>query len=119
MNYTTFSKLYHEALEYSNLELYIAERGWQDWMDAYLTDNNDASQVSDILTRIYIMAHQPIKEMRIGAGFKTRAGFARDYSIPLRTLEDWESGAANVTQYVKALIAYTFFVSEEMKNEQD
>lgn len=36
-------------------------------------------------------AHE-IKALREGAGSSSQAVFARDYRIPLRTLQDWEGG---------------------------
>lgn len=33
ITYDLFTKLYGEAKTYDSLELYISERGWQDWMD--------------------------------------------------------------------------------------
>lgn len=119
MNYSTFSRLYFEALDYKYAGLYVAERGWQDWMDAYTTDDDDVSRVDDVLRLIFELAHQPLKEMRIGAGFKTRTGFAREYHIPDRTVQAWEYGTTKMAEYNKALIAYTIFVGEELKNEQD
>lgn len=35
MLYEVFVRIYKEGKEYDNEEMYIAERGWQDWMDRY------------------------------------------------------------------------------------
>ena len=32
MTYTLFSRLFREADNYNDVEMYIAERGWQDWI---------------------------------------------------------------------------------------
>ena len=39
ITYDLFTKLYGEAKTYDSLELYISERGWQDWMDDFDIDN--------------------------------------------------------------------------------
>lgn len=44
-----------------------------------------------------------IKEMRVLLQF-SRTEFSRHYHIPLRTLEDWESGKRNPPNYVLELL---------------
>ena len=39
MDFILFNRLYCEAKEYENLEMFIAERGWQEWMDNYKIDD--------------------------------------------------------------------------------
>lgn len=101
MTYELFTQLYSEALEYSDVDMYIAERGWQDWMEAF--DNH-----GNILKDIYTLANSSLKEIRESHGY-TRAAFAKEYNIPIRTLEDWESEKRTAPIYVSILIAYTFF----------
>ena len=48
ITYDLFTKLYGEAKTYDSLELYISERGWQDWMD-----NFNIETVTAILRKIY------------------------------------------------------------------
>lgn len=101
MKFELFSKLYAEALEYSDIDMYIAERGWQEWM-------NDFENPGNVLTSTYTLAHGSIKEIRESNGF-SRVAFSKSYNIPIRSLENWESGARKAPEYVKTLIAYTFF----------
>lgn len=101
MKFELFSKLYLEALEYSDIDMYIAERGWQDWM-------NDFENHGDILERIYELAYMSIREIRESNGL-SRAAFSRAYNIPIRTLETWDANISKTPVYVETLIAYTFF----------
>ncbi|HEM6302172.1 TPA: hypothetical protein U2D09_000334 [Streptococcus suis] len=103
MQFELFNKLYSEALESPSLELYIAERGWQDWMDQY-----NAKDVADILSAIYSLASSTLAEARRCS----RAEFARRFDIPVRTLEDWDSGKRVPPIYVKKLIDYVIYMEQ-------
>ncbi|MBO0423876.1 helix-turn-helix domain-containing protein [Enterococcus plantarum] len=106
MKYDLFATLYAEAQEYSNVEMYIAERGWQEWMDNYPSE-----QLGNILTSIYELATTSLKEIRESRKI-SRAAFSRVYNIPVRTLEDWDTEKRKITDYNKMLIAYTFFMND-------
>ena len=101
MKYELFVTLYNEALDYSDVDMYIAERGWQDWMGGY--DN-----VGNILKTIYQLATSTLQENREMLGL-SRAKFSRRYNIPVRTLENWDAGTREAPEYVKILIDYTLF----------
>lgn len=106
MKYELFATLYQEALEYTDLDMFVAERGWQEWMD-----NFDNDKLGDILTTIYALANMSIKEMRESKKM-SRAQFSRIYNIPIRTLENWDGETRKMTSYDKMLIAYTFFMDD-------
>ncbi|HFU4488750.1 TPA: helix-turn-helix domain-containing protein [Streptococcus suis] len=101
MKFELFNKLYSEALESPSLELYIAERGWQEWMESY-----EAQEIADILSTVHKLANSTLAESREGS----RAEFARRFDIPIRTLEDWDSGKRVPPVYVKNLIDYALFM---------
>lgn len=101
MKFELFNQLSIEALEQSDLELYIAERGWQDWMEPYETQ-----EIADILSTIHKLANSPLAESRKGS----RAEFARKFDIPVRTLEDWDGKKRVPPMYVKRLIDYALFM---------
>ena len=111
MKYELFVKLYGEALEYVDVDLYIAERGWQDWMD-------DFENPGQILKSIYNLASMSVKDMRESKGF-SRASFSRAYKIPLRSLENWDADVNKAPDYVKMMIAYTFLEVEQMAKPLD
>ncbi|MGT2930195.1 hypothetical protein ACVR1G_08220 [Streptococcus dentasini] len=101
MKFKLFKQLYSEALEEGiTLELYIAERGWQKWMDDY-----NPQEVADMLTKIYTLANNSLKDTRN----MSRAEFSREYSIPIRTLEDWDLGKRIPPVYIKLLLDFAQF----------
>ncbi|MDO4432001.1 MAG: hypothetical protein Q4B80_01665 [Aerococcaceae bacterium] len=100
MKFELFKQLYAEALEESDLEYYIAERGWQEWMENYT-----AQEIADILNRVHTLANNPLKDTRQNS----RAEFCREYNIPLRTVEDWDSGNRTPPSYIKLLIDFAQF----------
>lgn len=100
MKYELFNQLYIEALEESDLECYIAERGWQDW------ESYDAQEIADSLTTIHKLANSTLAECREGS----RAEFARRFGIPLRTLEDWDKNQHLPRDYVIKFIKYIIFM---------
>lgn len=103
MKFELFKQLYSEALEDTTLEYFIAERGWQDWMEEYEPD-----KVADILNYIYYLANNPLKDTRS----VSRAEFSRQYSIPVRTLQDWDLGNRNAPEYVKLLLDFAQFTDD-------
>lgn len=112
MKYALFARLYLEAREYSDLDTYIAERGWQEWMEDYsVGDTLDASLIADVLGMIYRIASSTLSELREMAGM-SRAEFGRVYHIPVSTLESWEYDLRNLADYKIMLIAYTVFCGE-------
>lgn len=104
MKFELFKTLYCEALEYDEVDYYASERGWQEWMEEY-----SAEEVAGILKRIYRLANHSLKDTRE----VSRAEFSRNYSIPIRTLEDWDSGNREMPIYVKTLLDYAQFVSQD------
>lgn len=112
MKYELFTRLYSEARGYNDLDTYIAERGWQEWMEDYsVGDTLDASLIADVLKKIYRIASATLSELREMAGM-SRAEFGRVYHIPISTLESWEYDLRNLADYKIMLIAYTVFCGE-------
>lgn len=102
MTYELFSRLYDEASDYEDLEFYIAERGWQDWMDDY----QEADVIADLLEKIYTFAKSDFKTLRIQSGYGIKA-FSLAYGIPERTVQAWEYGERAPADYLTKLLAYT------------
>lgn len=118
INYETFAKLLDESKEYDDFEMYVAERGWQEWMNPF---EQSPELISKILSIVFRMGKEKIKEARELAGISSRAEMSRKYRIPLRTLENWELSENNMSNYTLNLILYTFFLEtlnvEEAKND--
>ena len=55
-----------------------------------------------------------IKELRIQTGLN-RKEFSEYIGIPLRTVEDWESGRRTPPEYIPRLISYQLKYEELMK----
>lgn len=108
MDFELFSELYNQALQYEDCDMYITERGWQDWMNSY-SDGNDVTVIFIILSSIFDIAHMDIRKMRaaLGLTFKT---FSELYSVPSRTVQDWEYGKNKTPEYVKKFVGYTILL---------
>lgn len=113
ITYPTFARLYEEASGYSNLDMYVAERGWQEWMDKY-----DVDAISDILEKIYTISGLSIHDLREWSGYYL-AEMSRQYRIPLRSLENWDAGNRVPPEYVVTLIAYAIFTESFSRKGED
>ena len=106
MTYKLFLSLYSEALGYADVDMFIVERGWQDWMDEYPTE-----KVGTLMQEIYFLANADLKTIREKYQY-SRAAFSRLFDIPVRSLENWDSGIRQIPDYLKILICYALFESE-------
>lgn len=113
ITYPTFVRLYEEASGYSNLDMYVAERGWQEWMDEY-----DVDAISEILEKIYTISRMSMRELREWSGYYL-AEMSRAYRIPLRTLENWNSGKIAPPEHFVLLFRYAVFVESFSRKEDD
>lgn len=111
INYKTFTILYGEAKEYSNLDLYILERGWQDWMN-YINKND----VAKILTDIYEMSVNDIKGI-LKVSSLTLSALARKFYVPLVTAQKWKAGNRTPPFYTLAMMAYITIADKYFGNE--
>lgn len=107
MKYDLFARLYSEALEYNDMEMYVSERGWQAWMDEYYNEDVPGT-VGEILLHIYELAHMDFRKMRESQSIN-RAKFSRKYNYPVSTFQSWEQDGKDAPQGPKMLIAYTIF----------
>lgn len=103
MDYAVFSRLYEEGGEYSDFDMFLGERGWQEWMSEYSPE-----EITYLLETIYNLSKLDFVGMREVVGV-SRAEMSRLYRIPLRTLESWEIGTKETPFYRKGLYAYTIF----------
>lgn len=76
-----------------------------------VTDGGDI-----IETYLNFSADSGIKEARIEAGITSRAEMSRIFEIPIRTLENWESGIRIPPHWAEKLIIEKL---ERIKNGQD
>ena len=114
MKYELFSRLYRDCKLYSkptgkNKELYIHERGYQDWMDGYSPES-----IINTLESIWSLYWIDMSDIRKGLGL-TQYEMSQRYYTSKRTVESWEAsgkGKRNITDSQKMLIAYSIFESE-------
>lgn len=121
MKFSLFSKLYSEAIEYDNVDMYIADRGWQDWMDNYVADKSaafvDTTKIAAILNNIYDLAHMDIGQIRSETKLSAK-DFSNLFRIPARTVQSWVHQERRTPDYALILISYAVFM-EGMDDEQN
>ena len=104
VDYVTFSRLYNEVSDFRDEEMFIAERGWQDWMDPFTPEEN-----VNILHTIFKIAGMNFEDLRNTMNM-SQAEMARKYNISARTIQNRDSERRNPPDYVIKLLAYTIFL---------
>ena len=107
LDYETYVQLFLEAEEYDNYEMYVAERGWQEWMNAF---ESEPDSISHILKAVYSLRTMSLQDMRSAAGIPSRVAMSRSYRIPLRTQENWDTEDSTILQHTLLLVSYTIFL---------
>ena len=107
IKFELFSRLYCETAGYTNVDMYISERGWQsDFMD----ELDDAGiDVGKLLISVWELKHSDIAQLRKRSGL-SKGEFSGRYGIPYRTVQNWEAEGTehrDPPEYLKMLIAYT------------
>ena len=104
IDYSTFVKLYGEAQKKTNLDLFIAESGQQDWMIDF-----GPSGAFKTMEEIFFLSKSSLAEIRKRYGY-SRVGLSRKYCIPARTLQGWDDGNRTAPEYVTLMLCYTLFL---------
>ena len=92
MTFDLFCSLTVSAGEFADRESFVAEHG--------------VTIPDERLYDVYAYAHdRSMNAIRAISGL-SRAAFARDYRIPIRSLENWEAGVRACPAYVLDLLAY-------------
>lgn len=96
-----FNKLWLDALDQPDKDLYIGEYGYPDWFDEI---SADAGEIISTLESVHDVAHMTVPEIqkRFGLG---NAAFARRFCIPLRTLENWIYDKTDCPDYIRLMMA--------------
>ena len=102
-----FFRLYEEAQQYKDEELFVAERGWQDWMDDLSVD-----EVTAVLDAVWGLAHMSIRDMRELVTVSQTAA-SEVMHIPRRTLQNWEAGVTDPPEYTRMFLAYIIYCEDE------
>ena len=104
MTLTEFHRLRIDAEDCANLEEYIYEESGSLPAEFYSEDGS-ADKALKIMKIIWELTHDfTFKKLRAVSGL-TQAEIIRDYGIPRRTVEDWDSGHRVPPEYVLELLA--------------
>lgn len=106
--YTQFVSLFADALEVTDYDMYIGERGWQEWMNDF--DLDTIVKTLDLVRDISVKSFQ---ELRKETGL-SQVRMASAYGITRRTIENWESGIRVPPDHDRLLLSYVIFL--EMMN---
>lgn len=99
INFETFARLYAEAKQYEDEEMYVMERGWQDWMNNLAVD-----EITNVLKEIYDISNRGIDAVL--SRYRSLKQVSELYSIPYSTVQKWHSGAIVPPEYTVMLITY-------------
>lgn len=100
INFKTFATLYAKAQECDNIDSYILERGWEEWMD-----NVVFVDVVNILTDIYKMSVDGINGI-LQASELNLSQLARKFFVPLKTVQKWKQGVRKPPEYTMLMLSY-------------
>ena len=64
-----------------------------------------AEKTIRMMQLIYNLAHSDIKAVRTASGM-SKIEFANEYSIPIRTIENWESGSSKPVYWAHMMLSY-------------
>lgn len=103
IDYQDFCRLVMDVSEFDDMEAYIADVGGS------VSHNVTDEHLISLLSNCWAYAHnRSAATVRQLSGL-SRAEFAREYRVPIRTLENWESQSASARTappYVLDLLAY-------------
>lgn len=102
MTFKLFKELYGEAMEATDLEHYIMERGWQEeWMNEMPIDT-----VTNVLKKTYEIAKAPDKWEAIKDCFPSLKALSDYMGVPYSTLQKWNIGVSKPTNYMIIMLSY-------------
>lgn len=100
VSFETFKILYSDAKEYQTEEMYILERGYQDWMD----DIGDFDDIASLLRDVYDMSNGGFPALT--KHFKSIAEMSAFFNVPYSTAQKWNHGIAKLPDYTLELMTY-------------
>lgn len=99
IKFETFKQLWSEAKEYDDIDMYVMERGWQEWMNGIGTDT-----IVQLLNNIYDCSRGDINT--IFEHYSTLRQASNMLCIPYSTCQKWTGGNNNPPDYTKMWMAY-------------
>ena len=102
MTYSLYNRLYLQARDSRTAPEFVSDCGAaSDVLDLYV---DDLTALSRDLTAIWHVAHEGTRYIRTALKM-TQRELSAAFSIPLRSIEDWERGARLAPSYVISLLA--------------
>lgn len=105
IEFDMFARLYDEAKIYNNLDMYIMERGWQEWMN-----DLEPGTVAEVLKYIYSIAKDGFPKLL--SHYETLRKVSDRFGIPYSTLQRWKSGITDVPEYTLLMMAYITIINQ-------
>lgn len=97
-----FCAAFHAAQQYSDPDAFASDAALSDiFPDA---EDDDLSALTEELRHVWRYAHITVREIVQHTGL-TQAKFAQRFVIPLRTIENWCTGASECPSYTRLLLA--------------
>lgn len=79
----------------------------------YADCDEDGKIIKELTYKREMKIEKPFSLMiRELSGIKTRVAFAKEYKIPVRTIEDWDAGIYSAPEYVTDLLARAVIVDK-------
>ena len=100
ITFDTYRILYAEAREHDSIDMYIMERGWQDWMGGM-----DADHIADILRNVYNISRSGISGMLEVDG-TTLTEFSKRYYVSYNTTMKWKRNETIPAEHTMLLLGY-------------
>lgn len=112
MKYRDFRNIYLSLDDCDSEEMFIAERGWQDWMKEY-ADDESGGNITNILHNVWCMKGNIVKGLKSVFGL-TQRKISEEYGIPIRTIEQWSSGLKKIPLGKACMLAYCVFTDHDI-----
>lgn len=103
MTKTTFHRLLIDAAECSSLDEYFAEVGGS--LPAEYYNDEDAHSVIDVLSAIWELREDLTFRAVRKLSELTQAAFSQHYNIPIRSVQNWDTGERVPPDYLLELLA--------------
>lgn len=104
LNAHDFAMIWGDALQTADRDQYISDWSLSSIWGDDLEDDIPAERI-EMLGLLWDIAHMSTKEMRARTGVSQRK-FADAFGIPARSIENWEGGQRDATDYNRLLIAH-------------
>ena len=100
MTYKLFNKLWRDALNQPDAEMYVGEYGYPDWFDEISTN---LYEIVKTLENIHEVAHMPFREIIKRSGL-SRPDFCERFCLAKSTVDKWAIENRNCPDYYRLAI---------------